>query len=100
MSIANKWIKTKAESILALYQLTKSKHRRDLLNAQSLHVTASLESCSSDQKKTFTICSKLLGRNKKKTLPDFPPDTLSSNFDEYFHHKLTSTPSISQDIPL
>ena len=44
----------------------------------------------------FTICSKLefpriLGRNKKKTLPDFPPDTLSSTFDDYFHHKLTST---------
>ena len=63
----------------------------DLLIAISLHVTASLESCSSDQKKTLTICSKLIGRNKKKTLPDFPPDTLSSTFDEYFHHKLTST---------
>ena len=69
----------------------KSKHRRDLLIVKSLHITASLESCSSDQKNTFTICSKLLGRNKKKTLPDFPPDTLSSTFDDYFHHKLTST---------
>ena len=71
--------------------MIKSKHRRDLLIAKSNHVTASLESCSSDQKKTFTICSKLLGRNKKKTLPDFPPDTLSSTFDAYFHHKLTRT---------
>ena len=86
----NKLIKSKSESILALYQLIKSKHRRDLLIAKSLHVTASLESCSSDKKKTFTICSKLLGRNKKKTLPDFPPDTLST-FDDHFHHKLTST---------
>ena len=34
---------------------------------------------------------KNLGRNKKKTLPDFPPDTLSSTFDDYFYHKLTST---------
>ena len=71
--------------------MIKSKHRRDLLITKSLHVTASLESCSSDQKKTFTICSKLLGQNKKKTLPDFPPDTLSSTFDDYFHHKYTST---------
>ena len=84
-------IKSKSESILALYQLIKSKHRRDLLIAKSLHVTDSLESCSSDQNKTFTICSKLLGRNKKKTLPDFPPDTLSSTFDDNFHHKLTSS---------
>ena len=82
---------TKSESILALYQLIKSKHRRDLLIAKSLHVTAYLESCLSDQKKTFTIYSKLLGRNKKKTLPDFSPDTLSSTSDDYFHHKLTST---------
>ena len=89
-TLENKLIKSKSESILALYQLTKSKHRRDLLNAKSNHITASLESCSVDQKKTFTICSKLLGRNKKKTLPDFPPDTLSSTFDDYFHHKLTS----------
>ena len=22
-------------------------------------------------------------------IPDFPPDTLSSTFDDYFHHKLT-----------
>ena len=86
-----KLIKLNTESILALYQLIKSKHRRDLLIAKSLHVTTSLVSCSSDQKKTFSICSKLLGRNKKKTLPDFPPDTLSSTFDDYFHHKLTST---------
>ena len=50
-----------------------------------------MESCSTDQKKAFTICSKLFGRNKKKTLPDFPPDTLSSTFDDYFHHKLTIT---------
>ena len=57
----------------------------------SLHITASLEACSSDQKKTFTICSKLLGRNKKTTLPDFQPDTLSSTFDDYFHQKLIST---------
>ena len=82
--LEKKWIKTKSESILALYQLTKSKHRRDLLNAKSLHITASLESCSSDQKKNFTICSKLLGRNKKKNFPDFP-----STFDDYFHQKLT-----------
>ena len=74
-----------------LYQLIKSKHRRDLLIAKSLHVNASLEACSPIQKKTFTICSKLLGRNKKKTLPDFPPDTLSSTFYEYFHNKLTIT---------
>ena len=86
-----KLIKSKSESILVLYQLIKYKHRRDFLISKSLHVTASLKSCSSDQKKTFTICSKLLGRNKKKTLPDFPPDTLSSTFDDYFHHKLTST---------
>ena len=89
--LEKKLIISKSESILALYQLIKSKHRRDLLIAKSLHITASLESCSSDQKKTFTICSKLLGRNKKKTLPDFPPDTLSSTFDDYFHHKITHT---------
>ena len=35
------------------------------LYSKSLYVTAFLESCSSDQKKTVTICSKLLGRNKK-----------------------------------
>ena len=90
-TLEKKLIKSKSESILALYQLIKSTHRRDLLIAKSLHITASLESCSSDQKKTFTICSKLLGRNKKKTLPDFPPDTLSSTVDDYFHHKLTRT---------
>ena len=90
-TLEKKLIKSKSEYILALYQLIKSKHRRDLLIAKSLHITASLESCSSDQKKTFTICSKLLGRNKKKTLPDFPPDTLSSTFDDYFHYKLTRT---------
>ena len=39
----------------------------------------------------MVYCLKLLGRNKKKTLPDFPPDTLSSTFYDYFHHKLTST---------
>ena len=32
-----------------------------------------------------------LGRNKKKTVPDFPPDTLSSTFNYYFHHKPTNT---------
>ena len=37
------------------------------------------------------MCSKLLGRNKKKTLSDFPPDTLLLTFDDYLHHKLTST---------
>ena len=89
-TLEKKLIESKSESILALYQLIKSKHRHDLLIAKSLH-TASLESCSSDQNKTFTICSKLLGRNKKKTLPDFPKDTLSSTFYDYFHHKLTST---------
>ena len=31
-TLEKKWIKTKSESILALYQLNKSKHRRDLLN--------------------------------------------------------------------
>ena len=44
----NKWIKTKSEYILALYQLDKSKHRRDLLNAKYLYITESMESCSSD----------------------------------------------------
>ena len=92
-TLEKKLIKAKSESILALYQLIKSKHRRDLLIAKSLNVTASQESCSSDQKKTFTIYSKLLGRNNKKMLPDFQPDTLSSTFDDYFHHKVTSTPS-------
>ena len=57
-TLEKKLINSKSESILALYQLIKSKYRRDLLIAKSLHVTASLESCSSDQKKTFTICSK------------------------------------------
>ena len=61
------------------------------ININVIKLIMSSESCSSDQKKTFTICSKLLGRNKKKTLPDFSPDTLSSTFDDYFHHKLTST---------
>ena len=37
-TLEKKWIKTKSESILALYQLTKSKHRRDLINAKSLHI--------------------------------------------------------------
>ena len=72
----------------------QSKHRRDLLTAKSQHITAYLEACSSNQKKTFTICSKLLRRNKKKTFPEFPPDTLSSTFEDYFHQKLTSTLSI------
>ena len=42
-----------------------------------------LVSCISDQNKTVTICSKLIGRNKKKNVPEFPPDTLSSTFDDY-----------------
>ena len=42
-------------------------------------------------KENFHHFFKHLGRNKKKTLPDFPPDNLSSTFDDYLHQKLIST---------
>ena len=49
-----------------------------------------MELCSLDQNK-FTICLKLLRRNKNKIVIEFPLDTLLSTFDDYFHKKLTST---------
>ena len=42
-------------------------------------------------KENFHHLFKLLGRNKNKTLHYFPPDTLSSIVDDYYHQNLTST---------